>query len=128
MSKLLTRFHAGQKGFTLIELLVVIAILGVIAAVAIPNILGFIGEGDTEAALAEQHNVAVALTGLMVSDNANTPITAQVVDADNDYDVDSDGTYTLASFLLGGNDSLEYQWQITADGSVEPYGADNPLT
>jgi type IV pilus assembly protein PilA len=32
-----------EKGFTLIELLVVIAILGVLVAVAIPNITKFIG-------------------------------------------------------------------------------------
>ncbi len=58
MTKFLQKMRKGKKGFTLIELLVVIAILGVIAAVAVPNILSFIGSGEEEAAKAEQHNLS----------------------------------------------------------------------
>ena len=53
-------FKKKQVGYTLIELLVVIAILGVITAIAVPNIVKFMGEGETEAAGAELHNVQVA--------------------------------------------------------------------
>jgi type IV pilus assembly protein PilA len=131
MSKLLTRFHAGQKGFTLIELLVVIAILGVIAAVAIPNILGFIGEGKTEAAQAERHNIEVALTAAMVVADAEATDLAASGDLNSttDYTVTGTGTATVGSYLLGGNASLEFTWSITqAAGVVNVVGTgDNPL-
>lgn len=42
--------NSNQRGFTLLELLVVMAILGMLAAFAVPQVLGYLGNAKTDAA------------------------------------------------------------------------------
>ena len=109
-----------SKGFTLIELLIVVAIIGIIAAIAIPNLLNAIDRGKQKRTMADMRSIGTAVESYAVDNNVYPtaataaalkvlvePIyikTMPVADGwSNNFQVDSITTqYTIYSFGKDG--------------------------
>ena len=102
MKRFMKRTHRGEKGFTLIELLIVIAILGIIAAIVVPNVAGFLTSGRLNAAQTEAENVKTAAVGYLAENGA--------------WPTNSD---SLDAFLEGTHTALKAQYVFEGDAGID---------
>ena len=118
--KLLSR---GEKGFTLIEILAVVAILGVLAAIVIPNVVQFMGEGKEEARQAEQHNLQTSVLALLADADVHFLDDNYIgVQEKADLEAVTAGTapdnHSLDEYIIGGQYPLLQAYDISKIGSV----------
>ena len=66
----------NRKGFTLIELLIVVAIIGIIVAIAIPNLLNAIQRAKQKRTMADMRSIGTAVEAYAIDHNFYPPAAA----------------------------------------------------
>lgn len=96
-----------QQGFSLIEMLIVVCIIGLIAAIAVPNLVRARESADSASAVSSVRTIITA-ENLYYNGNSNYATLAQLVP-----------TGTLDTDLGSGSKS-DYSFTITVDTSTIP--------
>jgi type II secretion system protein G len=71
--------NRNRKGFTLIELLIVVAIIGIIVAIAIPNLLNAIQRAKQKRTMGDMRSIGTAAESYSIDYNAYPPSAATSV-------------------------------------------------
>jgi len=117
----------NKKGFTLIELLIVVAIIGIVAAIAIPNLLVALQKGKQKATMGDLKSVGTALE-VYATDNSMIPNEASLVTLSGEsYFIPfyikvlplQDGWGTAWDYAPGANPSDQY--------AITSYGRDKAV-
>ena len=103
-----------ESGFTLIELLIVIAIIGILAAIAIPNLLNAVQRGKQKRTMSDMRTLATAIEAYAVDNNlyptANCP-NGNWAAANNPTQVTSTSSFSLLSPTYVAQPPTKDGWQ-----------------
>jgi prepilin-type N-terminal cleavage/methylation domain-containing protein len=124
-----TQLHSTSRGFSIVELLIVAAVIGLIAAIAIPNLVNAIQRGRQARTVGDLRGLANAV-GMYQQDYAKFPLAGSWVPVEN--------LDTILMAYMGGynaNDGWLRPFMYQSDGdnyTLVSYGlngvADQPWT
>jgi prepilin-type N-terminal cleavage/methylation domain-containing protein len=105
-----TQRHSSSRGFSIVELLIVCAVIGLIAAIAIPNLVNAIQRGRQARTVADLRSLSTAV-GMYQQDYAKFPVVSDFEDITVINDI-------LVAYMGGHNrnDAWQRPFRYKSDG------------
>ncbi len=124
------RINRKESGFTLIELLIVVAIIGIIAAIAIPNLLNAIDRGKQKRTMADCRSIGTSVEAYSVDNNfyPNRGSLSSLVTVNGNVDQDIEPVYIKKAPEQDGWGTDFYYGSDRNDYTVRSYGKDGTST
>ncbi|MGX8851348.1 type II secretion system protein [Amedibacillus sp. YH-ame10] len=98
MFKNVKNLKKNKKGFTLMEIIVVLVIMGILLAIAVPAILGYVSKANDQKFIAQARNGYVGAQGILARENATQPATRTVINGNNlNTEIQEDGAINSAN-------------------------------
>jgi len=116
-----------QKGFSLIELLIVVAIIGIIAAIAVPQLMNAMDRGRQRRSMADMRNIATANGTMRVDTGAYATVLGDLVPTWMQVTPTDDGwgnPYIYAQIAAAAGAPAGYS--IESEGALGAPGPDPP--